>query len=76
MERIAEPPKWWDQNRVPCYVEFNRWRCREHASPYQAVCLESALITAKRYPDVIRDFYELRPVCGEKLRLFENLAGG
>jgi hypothetical protein len=48
-----------------------RW---EQASSYLAVRLESAPITTKRNPDVIRDFYEHRPVCREKLRLLEDFA--
>jgi hypothetical protein len=39
-----------------------------------AVGLQSARSAAKRNPDVIRDFYEHRPVSREKLRLLEDFA--
>jgi hypothetical protein len=25
LEKIAEPPRWWDENRVPRYVDFAPW---------------------------------------------------
>jgi len=50
---------------------YIRW---EQACSCQAVRLESAPITTKCNPDVIRGFYEHRPVCGEKLHLLEDFA--
>jgi hypothetical protein len=25
LEKIAEPPRWWDENRVPRYADFSPW---------------------------------------------------
>ena len=54
LKKIAEPPLWWDENRVPRYVEFAPQYIADIYSD-EAALINGAILDVEQYPLIGRN---------------------